>query len=276
MEAIEFASQIQARVSREYEGEIKSRGDTVHVGRISNLTTQTKTAGIGNTVVFEAITEDKQDIAVDTMEYAAFLIEDITEVQANQDLRNKYKNKLGYALARGREVKLAALPQNLSQVVGALGVELSSDDFLRAWQYFADAGLLENSETPGDEFSIFLSPAAYAAALKVDVFINRDYVPGSKAIERAHIGDVYGIPVYMSNLLRAPAGGQHEAFAMHKGCFHLASQKSIVVKSQYLIRNFGDAVAAYSLYGVTELNYPPETPGGGAAVDNRGVLLRSV
>jgi hypothetical protein len=197
-------------------------------------------------------------------------------VQANQNLRQRYESKIGYALSRGREVTLTTLFGSLSQIVGSLGVELTADDYVAGWVYLAEAGLVEDSAEPGGEFSIILSPAAYAAALKVDVFADRNYNPEGDAIQRARIGNIYGIPAFRSNLLVAPSAGQHNCVMMHRSCFALAVQDTVPTRSQYLIDSLADAIVGYNIYGTAELNYPPETPGGSTAVDNRGVLLRTV
>lgn len=276
LDAAQFAEVISKRVTREYEGEIRNAGDTVRIQRTSNFQTQQKLSGISNTILFEALTETEQVLTIATHEYAAFLIENVLEVQAKANLRAKYEAKIGYALTRGREITLANLFQSLSQVVGTYGVELTPDDYLAAWTRMAEAGLLEMSTDPGADFSVILSPAAYAAALKTDVFINKLYNGAAAAIERAQVGDIYGATTFISNLLRMPAAGQHDAVFMHKGAFALAVQETVPVRSDWLIRNLGDGVVGWQLYGVAELNYPPEAPGGGAAVDNRGVLLRTV
>jgi hypothetical protein len=276
LDAVQFAGMIQKKVTREYEGEIKRGGDTVHISRTSNLQTSTKAPGIGNTIAFEAITEGEQTLVIDTHEYAAFLLERITEVQAQANLRSKYTSKIGYALSRGREVKLANMFQSFSQSVGAYGVELTSDDLAAGWTLMVQAGLLEASATPGDDFAIFLSPAAYAGLLKIDVLTNRDYNPNADAIGRAYVGKLYGFPVFVSNLLRSPAANQHDGAIIHRGALALAVQDMVEVKSQWLIRNIADGVVGWNIYGTTELNYPPETPGGGAALDNRGVLVKSL
>jgi hypothetical protein len=276
LDAVQFAGMIQKKVTREYEGEIKRGGDTVHISRTSNLQTSTKAPGIGNTIVFEAPTEGEQSLVIDTHEYAAFLLERITEVQAKANLRQKYTNKIGYALSRGREVKLANMFQSLSQSVGAYGVELTTEDLAAGWTAMVSAGLFEASETPSDDFAIFLSPQAYAGLLKIDVLTNRDYNPKADAIGRAYVGSIYGFPVFVSNLLRSPAGGQHDGVIMHRGAFALAVQDLVEVKSQWLIRNIADGVVGWNIYGTAELNYPPETPGGGAALDNRGILVKSL
>jgi len=274
LSAVEYAGMIQKRVTREYEGQIKQMGDTVHVARASNLQTSTKASGVGNTVAFEAITEGVQDMSINVHEYAAFLIENILEAQANQNLRAIYQKKIGYALSRGREITLANLFQSFSQSVGTYGLDLTSDDYLAALQKHMEAGLLESSPDPGDDFSIFLSPAAYVGALKIDVFTNRDYNPSADAIGRAYFGKLYGANAYISNLLRSPAAGQHDMVFLHTGALALAVQQEVPVKSQWLIRNIADGVVGWNIYGTAELNYPPETPGGGSATDNRAVLLK--
>jgi hypothetical protein len=274
LNAIEFAARLQKRVNTSYKSELKV-GNTLTIPRVSNLSTQTKSSGVSSVVVFEAITETSQTITVSTHEYAAFLLEDIAKVQAKADIRSKYEKKIGYALARGREVTLFALAASLSQVVGTLGTELSSDDYLAGYQKLIEAGLLEDDMSPDDQFSIFLSPAAWIGALKVDVFTNRQYNTEGDAIQRAKIGNIYGMPVYTSNLVTASGAG-HNNLMMHRDCFALIVQEEVPVRAQYKIDNLADAVVGWNVYGVAEMNYPPETPGGSSAVDNRGVLLRSV
>lgn len=277
VDAAEFASIVQKRCNRSFEKQL-TVGNTLNVPRLSNLTTQSKATGVSNTINFEAITEGVQTVVVSTHEYAAFMIEQVLNVQANQDLRSKYEKKIGYAISRGREVTLANLFTTFSAntLVGTLGVELTSDDYLTGWTQIATAGLLEMSQDAGEDFSIFLSPAAYAAALKIDVFINSLYNTDGDAIQRAHIGDIYGFPVYLSNLLRSAASGQHDCFMMSKEAIALIVQEDIPVQSQYLIRNLADGVVGWNLYGSTKVSFPPETAGGGTAVDNRGQRLATV
>jgi hypothetical protein len=196
--------------------------------------------------------------------------------QSNVDLRAKYERKIGYALSRGREVALTALVASLStNTVGALGVELTSDDYLAAYQKLIEAGLMEDSLDAGEDFSIFLSPAAWIAALKVDVFTNRQYNTAGDAIQRARIGDIYGFPVFVSNLMTVNGAG-HDCVMMHRDCFALIVQKEVPVRSMYKIDNLADAVVGWNIFGVAELNFPPETAGGGGAVDNRGCNLPTV
>lgn len=277
VEAAQFAAVIQKRVNTDWQDELKL-GNTLDIPRLSNLTTQSKSSGVSNTVVFEAITEGQQQLSVATHEYAAFMVESVVQVQANQDVRARYEKKIGYAIARGRDITLANLFQNLTtNIVGTYGIEMTPEDYISVHQKLMEAGLLEDSPDPGDDYSLIVSPAAYAAMLKVDQFINRDYRGDSpEAINRAMVGDIFGLPVYRSNLLRAPATGQHDCAAFHRECFALVVQAEVPVQSQYLIRNLSDGVVGWNLYGTARVTFPPETPGGGTAADNRGVLIKTV
>jgi hypothetical protein len=282
VQAAQFGAVIQKRVNTDFKDDL-AVGNTLNIPRLSNLNTQSKSAGLANGINFEAPTETGQQITVSTHEYAAFIVESVVQVQANQDLRQRYEKKLGYALARGRDVTLAALFNGLStNSVGTLGVELASDDYLTAWQKLAEAGLFEGATDPGEDFSIILSPAAYAAALKVDIFTNKLYNSDGDAIQKAHVGDIYGMPVYLSNLLNAPSAGQHRCVAMHRECFALIVQEEVPVQSQFMIRYLADGVVAWNLYGTATVTFPPETPPANAspeiytAVDNRGVKLLTV
>lgn len=275
--AVELGSKFQTRVTRAYEGDIKAYGNKVHVPRVSNLTTQTKSlsTGITDTIVFEAIAQSKQDITIDTHQYAAFLIEDVVEVQSKTDVRAAYEKKLGYALARGREVACASLVASLAESVGGLGQELTSDDYLAAWTKIAQAGLLETSPDPGEDFSLFLSPAAYAAALKVDVFTNSLYHKQSDAIDSVGLGDIYGFPVFISNLLTADSPG-HDCAVFHRDAFALCVQKEVNVSSMWLISNLAWGVVSWNLFGKAAISYPIETPGSESLSINRGVWLKTL
>lgn len=276
LEAVEFGATIQKRVNRRFEADLKM-GNTLTIPRLSNLSTQTKTAGVGNTITFEAITETNQTVTVATHQYAAFAIEAVTEVQTNQDLRAHYEKKIGYALARGTDVALANLFSSITNAnVGVLGQELIFDDFLTIWNTFSKAGLLEDSPDPGEDFSLFLSSSAYSALLKIDQFVNKDYAGDGSALDRMTVGKILGIPVYTSQLLNSPAGGQVNGAAFHREGFALVVQKEVPVVSQFLIRNLADGVVGWRLFGTAEMLFPPETPGGGAAVDNRNILVKTL
>lgn len=281
LDAVEFATMWAKLVCREYEGDIKSYGDTVHIPHISNYTAQTKsaatTAGTG-LVEFESMTHGKTDISIDTHKYAAFQVEKFAQKQALPGFMEKQTKKLGYALARAIDVSVAALPQNFSaSIVGTYGVELTDTDYNSAWLKLAEAGVVEENSENGDVV-IVLSAAAYAAALRTDRLVNRDYAgeEGANALRRAKMGSIYGSNVYMSNLTRSPSAGQHDSAWFHKNAMCLASQQMPEVERDKIIEQLAEAVVVHTIYGVAELTRPVETAGSVSTTDNWGCLLKSV
>lgn len=274
--AVEYALVLTKLVCRDYEGEIADMGDTVHVPHVNNYTAKTKASGVANPVEFEAITHGVTNIIIDTHQYAAFQAEKFALKQAMPGFREKQTRKLGYALGRAADVAVANLFDDVTaSIVGAYGVELTDGDYLDAWTKLATAGAVEEAEANSDVY-VCLSAEGYAAALRVEKFINRDYGRGGDGVSKAHVGMVYGSETYMSNLLVSPAAGQHACSFFHKMAFCLAMQAKPQVDSDKIIEQIATAVVADQIYGKVVLTRPVETPGSASTTDNFAVLLRTV
>lgn len=245
-------------------------GDVAHVPRISNLTTQTKSAG--SDVTFEQISEGEQQLTIATHEYAAVYVEDITEAQSQLSVRAKYTDAMGYTLARGQEVSVAALFQSFATIVGTLGVELTEDNIIAAWSS------LNTYSAPMSDRFIALSPGMVQGLAKIDTFRSQLYGGSAGEMTRngQFLGNVFGAKVLMSNLLRSPSAGQAEGAMYHRNQMYMVRQiKPTTIPPFHNPAGIGWQVVQHNLYGLAEVNRPPETPGGGTAIDVWGVLLRS-
>lgn len=275
-DAIEFKEVLSKLVNTSFEDEM-SIGRILHVPHRSNMATQTKTEGITNTVLFNTITQTNQDITVSTYEYAACLLNAVVQAQSKYNDRAALSGKMGYALVRGMEVTVAALFQNLSQVVGAYGNDTDDTVIRRAWQYLADGGFYEDAAWA-------FSPGAVQSLFGQDRFTNRDFQSGKSAVENAKLPDLYSYPAFVSNLLRSPASGQHDNTLIHKTAEILIRQVKPTPKAQYRIEYNADAMLIFDLYAAAEAEQPSETPtsaSGGAGSselealgDSGGVLIK--
>jgi len=270
-EAAQFARVIADRVNRSAEKDMKM-GDTYHKGVRSNMTANNKAAGTN--VTFEAITETKTDLSVNTHKYVAFQVDRIAQVQADPDQMKMYTDGIGYPLERAVETSLSGIFDNLSVTVGTPGSDPTWDDWRQAWQKLREAGVGEGNIT-GD-VSWVISPAMKASAMGLDTFISRDYVPNSRAVEQAEIGRVLSWPVFESNLLESDAAGQHDNAVFHRDQFMLVEQGGINIESDYIVEAVAWAVVADLIYGFVEVGHAPETAGGGSAVDTRGCYFKGV
>src|SRR3990167_1439289 len=241
----------------------------MNIPYISNLTANTKTAATN--VTLEAITEASQSFTISTHQHVAVAEDNIAAVQSLTDMMAKYTGKAGYALAAAADTNLHTLPQSFSQIVGALGVEPSEDNWLRAAQY------LDDSIAPMEGRFIIVRPATFYALQKIQRFTNADYVGSANAVratERNMIGRVFNAPVYISTLLRAPAGGQAENWFCHPLGVYYCTQQLKTNAPQFAIERDADVFTATHIYGYAEALQPPITAGGGSATDVFNVLVR--
>lgn len=268
IDAIQHAQVLRPTVRPWPEADLRS-SRTIHIPHTSNLSASTKTEGTD--VTFEAITQTNQDITVSTWRYAAFEVNSLVQTQSQYDLIQKYSQKVGYALARGIETDLSALPDNLSTSVGTFGVELTEDD----WNTIVTN--LDNNSAPDERFA-WLSPAAVAAVRKIDKFVSSDFVggPNATASQTANVGGILGLQLVKSNLLESPSAGQHDCCAFARPQFILAMQKEPALETDRIIESLTDAVVGHGIHAVAEAEIPAEAAGSESLDDEWGNWLKTV
>lgn len=266
--AEEFALVIAPRVYRKWK--FAGYGDVYHIPRIPNIETETKAANTLATA--RTYTDTEQTITVNIQQCASYEIEDITSLLSNTDLGMEMKRKIGYSLGRALDVNLAAFPQNFSQIIGTLGVELTYDNLVRAWQYLQDAGVDVSANC-----TWFFSPACMAGLLKQDIFINALYQgTNPRGVQQAQIGNILGAPALQSNLTRAPSAGQSESFLMDQRAIGLIMAQEPKVVTEYRADMLANIVTGWQAYGDAEIDRYAETPGNITAGDAWAVLLRTI
>lgn len=248
------------RVNRQFEAELQV-GDTLHIPDISNLTVGNKSANTD--VTFETITEGVTNVTVDKHKYAAFKLEDIVKVQANQDLMARYTDRLGYALAKQVDTDLGALYTDLGQTVGSQGSAVTDANLRRAIQYLDDA------DAPSGDRTWVVRPSAMSDILGIDKFVRADavgYLASMSPIVKAtlekgefnpaevkgYFGQIYGVPVFVStnNASSGTSPITYHNMLFHKDAFILVMQQDIRVQHDYNIRSLANEVVADVLYGV--------------------------
>ena len=230
-------------INRDFQKEM-SKGDTLHVPGISNMSARQKTAAAA--VTYETATESNTDIVVDQYYYAAFAVEDIISVQQSQNLRARYAPKLGYALALQEDDSLAALIDDFSQTVGTLNTDLTDDNLIRADQYLNDA------DVPEDGRVIIVSPAQKAGFLKMDKFVNKDYREGG-AVSTGKLGSIYGYEIFVSTNVDGANGSGHDCALMHREAIAEITQMKPKAESARDIDYLCDKVVLSQLWGVKEM-----------------------
>jgi hypothetical protein len=218
-----------------------------------------------------------QQLLINKHKVVSVKIEKFAIRQAMPGYRDRVTKRLGYPIARVMETDLSGIFDGFSTntAIGSNGVELTDSDYLTAWTNLVTAGAIEEAMTDEDT-SIFLSPAAFAAALKIDKFTNRDYGAGGDAISKAALGDIYGTKVFLSNLLESDVAGAHDCAWIHKNILTLAVQQQVQVETQYRPGAVATEIVADCIYGFKELTRPGESNANVTLTDNFGQLLSTV
>jgi hypothetical protein len=240
-------------VNRGYEDDA-SVGKTVKVASIGNLAARAKTENTA--IVYETVAETATTITLNIWSYAAVGIEDIVKVQAIVDVQNEYQRKLGYAIARDIDTKLATDLGGFSQTVGTLGTAASDANVLAAIK------LLDDADVPQDDRFFVMTPAEKVAKLALDRWSNALYIgTGNMPVRNGLLGDMYGLTLMVTTNLVKPAAGQANNAIFHRDALALVVQRTPKTHLFYDIDFFTWKLASEVIYGHQEMR------------DNFGILV---
>jgi hypothetical protein len=232
-------------VNRGFEDDA-SVGKTVKVASIGNLAARPKTENTA--ILYETVAETATTITLNIWSYAAFGIEDIVKVQAQVNVQAEYQRKLGYALARDIDTKLAADLGGFSQTVGTLGTAASDANVLAAIK------LLDDADVPQDDRFFVMSPAEKVAKLALDRWSNALYIGNSNMpVKNGRLGDMYGLTLAVTTNLVKPAAGQANNAIFHRDAIALVVQRSPKMHLFYDIDFFAWKLASEVIYGHQEM-----------------------
>ena len=255
---------------RRLESELKM-GDTIHVPSLSNLGAA-RTKSINTAITYVTVTEtntqagddgfDGVTVTVTTHDYQAIAIESIAKLQTDRDLMQAYAGKMGYSLGLAFDDVLAGYPDNFSNIVGTLAVELGTDEIHRAIQH------LDDGDVPQDERFMVVSPATAIDFLDLDRFVHKDYeglhaaFEANPGLERAYVLSYLGIPIYKSNNVEGTNAAGHDNSLHHREAVVAIMQMSPTPHAQPDIDYLADKVVLEQVHGSSE------------ARDDHGVFMR--
>lgn len=250
------AALVVAPLVKRYDGLVKSRGDTIHIPNISNLTANPKTQG--SEVTTQAVTETETSISISTWVETSFEIEDIVKTQSQYDLRSEYTEKSGYAIAAKVDTDLLGLYSSLTSTdVGTYGTDVTDATIVAAHQ------TLDEVNAPMTDRYFVIAPSQKAAIMKLDKFVKADYLgqydqatPVKKGPNNRYLwGDIYGVPTYYTTQVTTTTGTPtqtHNLF-FHKEAFALALQQAPRTQASYWQKDLAWIVTVDAIYGYSAL-----------------------
>ena len=237
-------------VNRDYEGEIKNAGDTVHINTIGEVAVRTYTHGTDLT--YDTLSTTDQTLEISQEKYFAFNIDDVDKAQAAGDVMDKAMSRAAYSLtdvADSYLLGVIAAGGSSSNYVGtsANPIALTASNIYS--QIVALRTKLDKQNVPTQGRSIVLPPEAYALLLQDERFTKVD-ATAENTIVNGYVGRVAGFDVYMSNnvVKTSDATPVYSITAQVADATTYAEQ---IIKTEALRpeSSFSDAVRGLHVYG---------------------------
>ena len=248
------------------------KGDTVHVPTPTRGSATAKTTRQQVTLI--AATDSEITVAIDKHFEYSRLIEDLLDKQALTSMRQFYTDDAGYALSKQVDTSLWEQTYALqggdgssayhgdTAVIGSDGTTLFSAS--QAGVALADVGIrkviqtLDDVDVPMADRFLVVPPVEKKNLTGIARFTEQAYVGetgGGNTIRNGLIGDLYGIPIYVST--NSPTNNSARACLLaHKSAMVMVEQMGIRTQTQYKQEFLGDLFTADTIYGTGELrNY---------------------
>jgi N4-gp56 family major capsid protein len=248
------------------------KGDSIHIPAPVRGNASVKAASTQVTLVAGTATEV---IAIIDQHYEySRLIEDIVEAQALSSLRNFYTEDAGYALARQVDTSLIQLGRGVQGGTGttAYSGAFSGADGTTPYVAGANSGLgaltdasirrsiqrLDDNDVPMDGRFLMVPPSSRNTLMGIARFTEQAFVGdvgSSNTIRNGEIGNVYGIPVFVTNNADTTSGSTAARVVLmgHKDFAVFVEQMGVRSQTQYKQEYLGTLFTADTLYGVKEL-----------------------
>src|SRR5574341_319236 len=116
---------------------------------------------------------------------------------------------------------------------------------------------LDDVDVPMENRWVVVPPVTRNTLMGLARFTEQAFVGepgGGNTIRNGRIGDIYGMPVYVTtNADITTTGSRRVVLIGHKDAAVLIEQVAVRTQSQYIIEHLGTAVVSDTIYGVKEL-----------------------
>jgi len=245
------------------------KGDVIHIPAPTRGTASLKVSEAAVTLI--AATELEVQVSINRHFEYSRLIEDITEAQALNSLRNFYTSDAGYSLAKAVDTDLIQLGRSSNGGAGtnayATGAFIGGDGttaYVAASNNesaLTDAAIrrtiqrLDDNDTPMDQRFFIIPPSSRNTLMGLARYTEQAFVGDGNAIRNGEIGNLYGIPVFTTSNADTASGSAAARVCLmgHKDSMVLVEQIGIRSQVQYKQDYLATLFTSDTLYGVAAL-----------------------
>ena len=236
--------------NREFEGDIRKCGDTVHINSIGDVNVFSYTKNTDMTAP-QTLDSSRSTLTISEMKGFNFQIDDVDKAQAKPALMQAAMREAASALADTADKYVYGLYSKVDAGNTITSASLTYDgviDLLLS----ARKAMLANNVGSNTETVLEVSPDVAALILKAKILQSTD---NEELMESGYLGSFLGFRIYVSNNIQI-SGGYHKCFARTRRAIAFAEQLS-EVEAYRPEKRFADAVKGLHLYGAS-IVYPKE------------------
>ena len=242
------------------------KGDAVHIPKPGRGSANAKAAS--TQVTLNTDTASEVVVNIDQHWEYSIMIEDIVSAQALASMRQFYTDDAGYALARKVDSLILQLGRGVNggdgtaDYTGAYSGADGTTAYTGTAGALTDAAIrrsiqrLDDNDVPMDGRFLIVPPSTRNTLMGIARFTEQAFVGesgSSNTIRNGEIGNVYGIPVFVTSNADAATDGDRICLLGHKDFAVLVEQMGVRTQTQYKQEYLGDLFTADTLFGVKEL-----------------------
>jgi N4-gp56 family major capsid protein len=242
------------------------KGDAVHIPKPGRGSANAKAANTQVTLNTDTATE--VIVNIDQHWEFSIMIEDIVAAQALASMRQFYTDDAGYALARKVDSLILELGRGVNGGDGTAAYTGAYSGADGTTAYTGTAGALtdaairrsiqrlDDNDVPMDGRFLIVPPSTRNTLMGIQRFTEQAFVGeagSSNTIRSGEVGNVYGVPVFVSSNADAATDGDRICLLGHKDFAVLVEQMGVRTQTQYKQEYLGDLFTADTLFGVKEL-----------------------
>lgn len=254
--ALEKAHVATNLVNRNYEGEIRNHGDTVHINTIGAITVKsyTKNTDIADP---EVLSTTDQTLVIDQSKYFNFQVDDVDKVQAAGEPVDTAMGRAAYALADVSDAYLLGVIAAGAAAGNTIGSAAAPVALTGSNVYENIVKLktkLDKANVPNTGRTIVVPPDVHSLLLLDDRFAKSTATAGQEALINGLVGRIAGFDVYMSNNVKTGIGtdtGKTPYFEITAQITDATTYAEQIIKTEAyrMEKRFADAVKGLHVYG---------------------------
>jgi len=211
-------------IDSRYSGEIKMKGDTLHVPFLAEIEDDTSTnSSVTSASTIDALDATLVDLLIDRYIRKALGVQDVAAAQSAYELRAPYVTRLGRFLDRAKDEEVwRKAVAGFTQTVAATGntnTTLAFKDIVKA------AAILDAANVPEDDRFIVVNGYGRADLRQIPEFTAYKETgdAGLVKTKTGFVGHIYGMPVYVTNAV-SDDGTDYQFLMFHKSAIIGATQ----------------------------------------------------